>query len=263
MTHKFTRTLILAACSAAISIFPLAADTLNQYLPGGSDASFTDGDKTITFTSYSDTVTCVDGTTGANLTCPVTGAFTPTSAAGLTVNPSSTDSVTGLHLDGFTLSGNVSVMSYELPNGDWVDVTQDIQLAYTVTATAGEISDVHLGVGSAAITPLGTKSVPPEITVSESTNIPGVGSLVVTDPPPSFLATLNLPPADYTTSLSVTKDIALESGAGQTNGVGWGASFSALEQSFSQVPEPRAYAAVLGLFFALFFVIRRRRQQTA
>lgn len=262
MTHKFTRTLILAACSAAICSMPLAADTLAQYLPGGTDASFTDGDKTITFTSYTDTVTCVDGTTGANLTCPVTGAFTPTSAAGLTVTPSSTDTVTGLNLDGFTLSGNVSVMSYKVGN-DWVDVTQDIHLAYTVTATAGEISDVHLGVGGAAITPLGTTSVPPDITISESTNIPGVGSLVVTDPPPSFLATLNLPPADYTTTLKITKDIALESGAGQTNGVGWGASFSALEQSFSQVPEPRAYAAVLGLFFALFFVIRRRRQQTA
>lgn len=266
MTHKLTRTLILAACSAAISILPASADSLAAYLnandTGSSGLTFTDGDKTITFTSYTDTVTCVDGTTGASLTCPVTGAYTPATAAGLTVNASSSDSVTGLNLDGFTLSGNVSVMSYKV-GGDWVDVTQDIQLTYTVTATAGEISDVHLGVGGAAITPNGTTNVPPEITIVESTNAPGVGSLVVTDPPPSFVATLDLPPADYTTSLAVTKDIALQSGAGETSGVGWGASFSALEQSFSQVPEPRAYAAVLGLFFALFFVIRRRRQQTA
>lgn len=234
---------------------PLAADTLNQYLPGGSDASFTDGDKTIVFSSFSETVTCYDPVKGIDVTC-ATGSYNPTTAAGLTVTPSSTNSITGLGLYGFTLQGLVQVKSFLDSYGNYVDVTEDISLDYTVTASAGLISDLHLGVGGASVT--GTTSNPPSILVTESTNDPGAGSLSVTDPPPTFTAALNLP-TPYLSSLIVYKDISLESGAAQYDQ----ASFSGLEQSFSQVPEPRAYAAVLGLFFAAIFVIKRRRQQTA
>jgi hypothetical protein len=140
--------------------------------------------------------------------------------------------------------------------GNYVNTTEDITLGYTVTASAGLISDLHLGVGGAALVPP-TGSTPPEFTIGESTNAPGAGSLSVTDPPPSFTASLDLPTP--VASLSVVKDISLISGSG----LGDRASFSILTQSFSQVPEPRAYAAVLGLFFAMLFVIKRRRQQTA
>jgi hypothetical protein len=237
-------------------MLPLAADTLNEYLPGGTDASFTDGDKTIVFESFTDTVTCYDPVKGIDVSCAL-GSYNPTTPAGLTVAPSTSVSVTGLDLPGFTLEGLVQVKSFVDSYGNYVDVTSDIALIYSVTATAGEISDIHLGVGGASVT--GTTSDPPAILISESTNIVGADSLTVTDPPPTFTAALTLTPSEYTTSATVTKDISLESGAGQFDQ----ASFSVLEQSFSEVPEPRAYAAVLGLFLAFFFVIKRRRQLTA
>lgn len=261
MTHKFSRTLILAACTAAISMLPLAADPLSDYLTsvGGGDyvsngTTFTDGDKTIKFNSYSLSVTCFDTVLATDITCP-TGSFAPTTPGGLNVVGSDTVSVTGAGLYGFTLQGLVQAKSF-MNGADQVDVTEDIGLTYTVTASAGLISDLHLGVGGASVT--GTTTNPPAILITESTNDPGAGSLSVTDPPPTFTAQLNLP-SPYVSSLVVTKDISLESGAGTNDQ----ASFSVLEQSFSQVPEPRAYAAVLGLFCAAFFVIKRRRQQTA
>ena len=265
MTHNLTRTLILAACSAAISLLPASAATLDTYLNAGGTASsgvnFTDGDKTITFTGYTDTVSCFDPAHPADACTPIPfGANAPLSMSAITVNPSSTDSQSGLDLYGFTLSGSFKAQSYQLGNGDWIDVTNDIKLNYTVTATAGLISDLHLALGGEGLVPTG--SVPPEILVSEST-IPNVGTLTVTDPGPNQSYALILSPSQYTTSLKVTKDITLESGAGVVSGLPFTAQFSALEQSFSEVPEPRAYAAVLGLFFAAFFVVRRRRQQTA
>ena len=261
MTHKLTRTLIFAACSAVISISPLAADNLGNYLtPIGGGAydsngtSFTDGDKTITFTFYSDTVTCNDPVHGA-VACP-TGVASPTGPDALSIFASSVFSAPGLpSLEGFTLQGTVQAQSEVDSFGNLESTTEDIALEYTVTASAGLISDLHLGVGGASVT--GATSDPPEFTIGESTNAPGAGSISVTDPPPSFTDQINLPTP--VSSLSVLKDISLISGSG----LGDQASFSVLTQSFSQVPEPRAYAAVLGLFLAAFFVIKRRRQQTA
>jgi hypothetical protein len=265
VTHNFSRALILAASFAAISMVPAAADTLNQYLnstdTGSSGLTFTDEDKTITFEFYTDTVSCYDPVAAASVTCPTT-AYSPTTPSAITVDPSSALSESGLHLPGFTLTGSFLAQSYEDAAGNWVDVTNDITLEYTVQATAGLISDLHLALGGEGLISTTPPTVPPEILVSESTS-PNVGTLTVSDPGANQTYSLYLSPSQYTNELEVTKDITLQSGAGETAGLGWSAEFSALEQSFSEVPEPRAYAAVLGLFFALFFVIKRRRQQTA
>ncbi len=261
MTHKLTRTLIFVACSAAISLSPLAADDLGNYLSsigGGAydsnGSSFTDGNLSITFTFYSDTVTCFDPVHGA-VACP-SGVASPTGPDALSLFQSTVVSAPGLpSLDGFTLQGTVQAQSELDSYGNLESTTEDITLEYTVTDNSGSISDLHLGVGGASLT--GATSDPPEFTVGESTDAPGAGSISVTDPPPSFTDQINLPTPVST--LTVAKDISLISGSG----LGDQASFSILTQSFSQVPEPRAYAAVLGLFFALFFVIKRRRQQTA
>jgi hypothetical protein len=256
LTHNFSKVLILAACSAAISISPLAASTLSDYLtevsPGDyvtNGDTFTDGDKTITFDSYSDTVTCFNTVTLADVTC-APGVTSPSTPAGLTVNPSSTFSVTGLDYPGFTLEGSVSAQGYSA-GGDIIDVQNDLALIYTVTATAGLISDIHLGVGGVDLSGSG------EIQVGETTSTGA--NISVNDPPPGLL-TAYAPITPPVASMTVTKDILLNSGSAAGFDL---ASFSAIEQSFSEVPEPRAYAAVLGLFFALFFVIKRRRQQTA
>lgn len=258
MTHKLSRLLLLAASSVAISIAPLSADNLQNYLNGTDSGSngntFTDGSLSITFTGYSDTVTCSEGVTV--VACNPTD-YAPLAASTITINPSDGgSSLLNPAVPGFVLSGTFLAQSYLDPTtGQYVNVDEDIQLTYTVTDTQGAINGIDLALGSPVINPSGAE--PPEINVGESTSQFPTDVLQVTDPPPTTVDTLTLPTTAST--LTVSKDITLISGAGQN----YKASFSALEQGFNTVPEPRAYAAVLGLLFALFFVIKRRRQQTA
>ena len=257
---KLSTTVITVACAIMIGSLPLSAATLADYLPVGVDggtgqfAFFQDGDKKITFTSFQITATCFDS--GGSFTCPADGtAYLPVTAAGLTVLPSDTQGISGLGLFGFVLSGVVRATSYIEPAGgpghqagDQVRVIDDIQLAYTVEALSGLISDLHLQVGGDVI--VGANS---SLQVGETAQ-PGSLSLQVTDPPSNLASTLNIP--SPINKLTVTKDITVTADACRN----CSAAFSALEQSFSQVPEPRAYAFILGL--GLLTLLLRRKSET-
>lgn len=267
MTHTF-KILFLTVCCIVISMVPAAADELSNYFNApttsgtygqtltytGDGQTFTNGNLQFQFTGLTIIPTCWEGIT--EVQCQA-GSYNPVSAATLNVAPTST--LNGY--DGFDLQGQVDVSSYNA--GDvQVDVKEDIDLNYTVSTTGGAatISDAHLDVGACASDTggaLGTNclsagtGLPPELSVLE--NFQGTNQTISASAPPNILNAM----ADFAgtySSLQVSKDIFLESGACAGCQVG----FSDLKQYYSQVPEPRTYAWVLGL--GLFGLIQLRRR---
>jgi hypothetical protein len=262
LTYKFSRYLILAACFGAISMFPAAADTLESLLGVPESGGLQVGD--VVFYDFGFSASCSGGTGGAATTsCSqlvsdglITGISSDINPGSLSIVP---DTANGL--DGFSLQGTLKTIS-----DGTTATTLDIGLTYdaAIVASSNTINGMLLG-ATAGFNPL--PALPgPSLGIEETVdNLNGGGfltSLQVTDPPPSLAASAPILLAGVT-GVEVTKDIDLDSGAGSSGGVGDFANSTTISQQLSQVPEPRAYAAVMGLFFALFFVIKRRREQTA
>ena len=276
MTHTF-KILILAVCCIVISMVPATADELSNYFNApsssgtfgqsltytGNGQTFTDGNLQFQFTGLTIIPTCWEGS--VQVQCQ-TGSYNPVSAA--TLNVAATSTLNGYN--GFDLQGQVDTVSYCVGEacgdggGVQVNVEEDINLNYTVSTTGGaaSITDAHLDVGACAsesggsMTPGGTNclsqgSLPPNLSVLE--NFAGTNQTISASAPPNILNAM----ADFSSpysSLLVSKDIALESGACAGCEVG----FSDLKQYYSQVPEPRTYAWILGL--GLFGLVQFRRR---
>jgi len=267
VTHTF-KILFLTVCCIVISMVPATADELSNYFNApttsgtygqtltytGDGQTFTNGNLQFQFTGLTIIPTCWEGIT--QVQCQA-GSYNPVSAATLNIAPTST--LNGYN--GFDLQGQVDVSSYNV--GDvQVDVKEDIDLNYTVSTIGGAatISDAHLDVGACASDTggaLGTNcltagtGLPPSLSVLE--NFQGTNQTINASAPPNILNAM----ADFSSthnSLQVSKDIFLESGACAGCQVG----FSDLKQYYSQVPEPRTYAWVLGL--GLFGLIQLRRR---
>jgi hypothetical protein len=261
MTHKFNRFLILATCFAAVSMFTAAAEQLDSLLGVSEAGGLVVGD--VVFYDFGFSATCSGGTGAAATTsCSqlvsdglITGITSDTNPTSLTISP---DTANGM--DGFTLGGSLKTIS-----DGTTATTLDITLTYDAAVLGGDtVNGVSLGAtfGSNGAPALPGPALSIEETVDNLTGGGFLGSLQVTDPPPSLSALI---PVTVTgvTGVSVTKDIDLDSGAGSSNGFADFATSTTVTQQLSQVPEPRAYAAVMGLFLAFFFAIKRRRQQTA
>jgi hypothetical protein len=268
MIHNLKRLSILAVCCIVISMIPAAADTLANYLGtatqsgqsysyGAGSNTFNNGNLTFQFVSLTITPTCIDGTTFATVNCAL-GSYNPINANALQI--SGTLGVNGYA--GFDLSGQIDVNSYTAGNGDQIDVKEDINLNYVVSTNnlVPTISDAHLDVSGCVLDTAvqagcltsGT-GLPPKMSINEhwdKTN----QTINVSAPPPILNAFVNFLPSTYS-SLLATKDIFMESGAC----AGCSVSFSDLKQYYSQVvPEPRAYAWLLGLGLLGLARFRRR-----
>jgi hypothetical protein len=251
--------MILAVCCAAISMLPLSAASLNSLLGSTPATGLVVGN--VDFYDFSFSASCAGE--GTVFSCSqlisdgfITGIGSETNPGSLQISP---DTAGGL--DGFNVTGALKTIA----DGS-NPTTMDITLTYDaeiVQPSSNLIGDVYLE-GSVALNPACTSgSCPPNpsIAISEtvtSTGVGQIGFLQVTDPPPVMADLINL--STDVSSLSVTKDIDLDSGTGTNGGTADYASVTTITQQLSQVPEPRAYAAVLGLFLALFFVIKRRKQ---
>jgi PEP-CTERM motif len=268
VTHNLKSISILAVCCVAMAMIPAAADTLDNYLgtettsgqaisyAAGSN-TFTDGNLIFQFTGLTITPTCIDSVTFAAVSCAA-GSYNPAIANQLQVI--GTLGVNGYA--GFDVTGQVDVNSYLDPTSqDQIDVKEDINLNYTVSTNdaAATISDAHLDVAGCVTDPavqsgcLSTGTgLPPKFTINE--NFAGTNQTIqVSAPPPVLGAFVNFLPNTYST-LQVTKDIFMDSGACNECSV----SFSDLKQYYSQVPEPRTYAWFLGLGLLGLIQVRRR-----
>lgn len=265
MTHKLTRTLIFAVCCAAISMLPVSAVSLSSLLGVSEAGGLQVGD--VVFYDFGFSATCSGGTGGsASTNCAtlvgdglIQGITSETNPNPLSIVP---DTAGGL--DGFALQGSLKAIS------DGTSATLlDITLTYdaAIVGSTNLITDVHLGATS-SLNPqckVGATCPPvPSLAIEETVNDSNgnfLNLLQVTDPPPSLSDAVILTPG--VPAIQVVKDINLNSGAGSSGGTFDFAQTTTITQQLSQVPEPRAYAAVMGLFLGLFFVIKRRRQQTA
>lgn len=259
MTHKFARNLFLAASCAAMFTLPLSADSLENLI--NTDGSLQVGD--VVFSDFTFAATCYENGKTANCAALINAG--DISGFNSENNPGSiaitADTSNGM--DGFEITSSLKTTS-DGTNSYGVDIS----LTYdaNIVGSTNEISDVYLG-ATALLNPpclVGQTCPPtPSVTIEETVDNTSGGFLnlaQVTDPPPSLSDQIAITPV---TGVEVTKDIDLNSGAGMSGGTDDYASSTTIIQQLSQVPEPRAYAAVLGLFFALFFVVKRRRQQTA
>jgi hypothetical protein len=243
-------------------MFPAAADTLKSLLGVPESGGLQVGD--VVFYDFGFSATCSGGTGAAATTnCAqlvsdglITGITSATNPTSLSIVP---DTANGM--DGFTLQGSLKTIS-----DGTTATTLDITLSYdaTIVGSGDTINGMVLG-ATGGFNP--AAALPgPSLSIEETVdNLAGGGfltNLQVTDPPPSLAASAPILLGGVT-GVEVTKDIDLDSGAGSNGGVGDFATSTTITQQLSQVPEPRAYAAVLGLFFAFLFVMKRRGQQTA
>jgi hypothetical protein len=126
----------------------------------------------------------------------------------------------------------------------------DISVGFTVTALTGLITDVHIQLDSSHVTGTGNVSYDETVCLS-STNC----DLFVDNPTTGSLTT-DLVLTTPSSSITITKDLALSSGA---NGTASMTDFSNY-YSHSAVPEPRAVSALLGLgFFGIMAFVKRRQ----
>jgi hypothetical protein len=273
VTHIFKRILILAVCCVAIATLPAAADTLANYLgtvsQSGQDLSYAQGINTFTngnlifqFTGLTITPTCTDSVSLLQVNCAL-GSYNPVSANAIQII--GTQGINSYA--GFDLTGQMDVNSYTANNGDQIAVNEDINLNYTVSTNNGAatISDAHLDVSGCVTDPAASaqfqgpggclsngNGLPPKLRVIE--NWAGTNqSITVSAPPPILNQFVNFLPNTYST-LQVTKDIFMDAGACS----GCSVSFSDLKQYYSQVPEPRSFAWILGLGMLGLAQVRRR-----
>ena len=271
MIHNLKRISVLAVCCIVISMIPAAADTLNNYLgsatqsgqsisyaPGG--ATFSNGNLVFQFTGLTITPTCIDSVSFATVNCAL-GSYNPSIANQLQI--AGTLGINGSA--GFDLTGQAQVASYtDAITQDQIDVKQDITLNYTVFTnnSAATIRDAHLDISGCVQNPaagdgclMSGTGLPPKFSVNE--NFAGTNKTInVSAPPPVLNAVANFLPNTYS-SLLVTKDIFMDSGAC----INCSVSFSDIKQYYSQVPEPRAYAWLLAI--GLLGLVQLRRRMTS
>lgn len=247
-----------------MSTLPLGAVSLDSLLTPG--ATLTVGD--VTFSDFSFSASCANGsdTSCASLVSDgdITGILSETDAGSLSITPDTNNG-----MDGFTIGGSLKVNEAG-GNATTLDITLDYTA--TITGSSNLLDDMYLATTTALNPPCtaGSSSCPsnPSVTIEESvTNGASpyneLAYLQVNDPPPSLTDMVNF--SSDVSSVSVVKDIDLDSGNGTAGDPATPdyASATSIVQQLSQVPEPRAYALALGLFFALLVVIKRRRQQVA
>jgi hypothetical protein len=263
VTHKFSRIIILAVCCAAISMLPLSAASLESLLGVPASSGLIVGD--VDFYDFDFDVSCQGGSGGSITSCATLqtdGLVSGVNPAAISISPD-----TNGGMDGFEITTPLKATA----DGNGDPTTVDMTLSYDaeIVNSSNTIGDVLMegSVGLNPNCPMGGSCPPnPSVVVSEtvfngSSPFNQIGVLQITDPPPVLSDLINL--STDVSSLSVLKDIGLNSGSGSSGGTPDFASITSLAQQLSQVPEPRAYAALLGLFFAIFIVIKRRRQQTA
>ncbi len=256
MTHKFTRFLTLGAFLAAASVLPLGAVTLGSLIGSTQATGLVVGN--VDYYNFSFSTSCFVGGVGTSCSSLVTsGNVNGIDPTGITVTAAS-----GIPAgeQGFQITTPLSVTS----NGQ--NVVLDVTLTYdaTVVGSSSLISDVYLAGADTFNPPTGSN--PPSISVGETvTSSTGtfLGKVQISDPPANLANTIVLTPA--VSSIIVTKDISLQSGAGSSGGQPDTADLTTLIQatSLTPTPEPRAYAFMLVGFFGAFVAIQRRRRQTA
>jgi len=207
--------LVAALMAAPVSAAPCGAasvtlDVFSGVPPGGvTPCSYTVG--TLTFTGVSNPAPAF------TVTGVPPGTASPTSAVGITVQPETLFGLPGLRFSG----------SFSVTGGATLDVT----FSYRVDSAGAPITDIHLDFNGTFV---GTGS---SVIVTESVADATTGKVLavasVTNPPPVFSTDLVL--SAPATSVIVTKDIKLISGAGDSAR----ADISTIDQLVSQsVPEP-------------------------
>jgi hypothetical protein len=242
--NKLTRTLLLAACGAAISMLPLSATTTPPAcVDGASLASYealsggcTVGD--LLFSNFSDIESASGGgaaLTAAGITVDTLG---PAGSGASFVNPN----------DGLSFGAG-----WDASAGEVVDSTIFFTVSLVTGATA-EISDAGLaqlagaaGTGSASVIEDGCTSSPS----CNPTNNPWA---LLTVNSSDYTATSDSGPLGPSTFTNVAKDISVSGG---TSGY---AALSLVEDTFSQIPEPRALALMLGLGLLAGGIFRKKLQ---
>jgi hypothetical protein len=228
---KLTVVALLFVSARAEAGYVGLTTTLDNLTPLGNYTTV--GDKTFTFLSYN--------STSSNGSAVAASAISVSALSGNSSNP--------VVPYGFQLTGNFSVA----PN-----TSDDVSLAFTVTASAGLINQVNL-FANGSTTGTGLTNVSESVFTLSSNGGAGtfLGTISVNG---SGTASLNL--AGYT-SLYVTKDIAFGLGATGSE------SLSIIQQTFgettnpSTVPEPASIAMFclgLGLAGAYYPLTRSRRR---
>jgi len=141
---------------------------------------------------------------------------------------------------GFEFSGPWSV------SGN--NVSEDVNVEFTVTALTGTISDVFIDLNNSHVTGTGDVSYTETVCPSNS------GCTLYVDNPNTADATdeINIAP---TTSINIDKDLELHAGSNGT------ATMSAFSNYYSSpVPEPREVSIVLGLGFLGIMAFMKKRQ---
>jgi hypothetical protein len=143
---------------------------------------------------------------------------------------------------GFLFTGPFGVNSNE---------TQDINVAFTVTALTGLITDVHIQLDNSFVRGTGDINYTEVVCLTSTTNC----ALFVTNPSSGGLIS-DLILTTPQKSINISKDLILKGGA---NGTATMSAFSNY-YSHSEVPEPRAVSALLGLGFFGIMAFMKRRQ---
>jgi hypothetical protein len=227
VTHKFAQYVILAVSALGLSALPAAADSpcpseaLSLYLVSGFSCSV--GDLDFSDFSYN------------------TGGTNPIAASSVGVAPVTSPDGPGLNFDpAAQISGS--------------DLTQDIEVGFTVTATDGSlISDVYIAFGNVGpITGDGLATYNEQFC-----NLAGTCSLDVEDPGSAKskdILLTNTALGGPVSSLVITKDLMLSTGASGS------ASVSGFLNEYSEVPEPRGVSILMGFGLLAGFVFFKRRQ---
>lgn len=127
---------------------------------------------------------------------------------------------------------------------------QDVYVAFTVTALTGMLTDVHIQLDNSFVTGTGQVSYTEQVCYGPQDNC----ALFVDNPTGSLTADLVL--ATPQKSILISKDLVLSGGS---NGTATMSVFSNY-YSHSEVPEPRAISAFLGLGFIGVMVFMKFRQ---
>lgn len=146
---------------------------------------------------------------------------------------------------GFEFTGPWSV------TGTGANVGEDVNVEFTVTALTGSISDVFIDLINSSIYGAGAS-----VSYTETVCNSFTGCTLFVDNPVTGSATDEITLSPAVTSITIDKDLQLNSGA---NGTATMSAFSNY-YSTSPVPEPRAVSIVLGLGFLGIMAFMKRRQ---
>jgi hypothetical protein len=127
---------------------------------------------------------------------------------------------------------------------------QDVMVSFTVTALTGLLTDVHIQLDNSFVTGTGNVSYTEQVCLS-TINC----ALFIDNPNGNLISDLVLTTPQK--SITISKDLILSAGA---NGTATMSGFSNFYSHTSEVPEPRAVSALLGLGFFGIMAFMKRRQ---